>query len=132
MKLKLVLTVSSIYLLGAGFAFMFAPRQVGVGAVPTDASPALIAYLRLFGGPLVGIGVLNWMARNAESSSARNAIVVANIVGFGCAAAMDVWGVFGGDARPIAKVFLLIHLALAVAFVAVWRGSRFTRVSSRG
>jgi hypothetical protein len=93
MKLKVVLTVSAIYLAVLGVGFMFAPREIGVDAVPADASPALIAYLRIFGGPFLGIAVLNWMARNAEPSAARNAIVIANIVGFGCVTSMDVWGV---------------------------------------
>ena len=93
MKLKLVLTVSAIYLAVLGVGFMFAPRQIGIDAVPADASPALIAYLRIFGGPMLGIAVLNWMARNVEPSAALNAIVLGNVVGFGCVALMDVWGV---------------------------------------
>jgi hypothetical protein len=91
MNLKAVLTVSAIYLGVLGIGFMLVPRQIGIEAVPADASPALIAYLRIFGGPMLGIAVLNWMARNAEPSSARDAIVVANIVGFACVTAMDVW-----------------------------------------
>ena len=82
MKLKPVLTVAAIYLGVLGVGFMLAPRQIGIGAVPADASPALIAYLRIFGGPCVGIAVLNWLTRNAEPSGARDAIVLANIVGF--------------------------------------------------
>ena len=123
MKLKLVLIVSAMYLAILGAGFMFAPRQIGINAVPADASPALIAYLRLFGGPFLGIAVLNWMARNAEPSAARNAIVLANIVGFGCAAAMDVWGVFSGGAREVAKLFLVVHLLMTVAFIVVGRAS---------
>lgn len=123
MKLKAVLTVSAVYLAILGVGFMFAPREVGVDAVPADASPALIAYLRLFGGPFLGIAVLNWLARNAEPSAARNAIVLANIVGFGCTTAMDVWGVFGGGARQVAKLFLVIHLLMTVAFVVAGRAS---------
>ena len=84
MKLKAVLTVSAIYLAVLGVGFMLAPREIGIGAVPADASPALIAYLRIFGGPVLGIAVLNWMARNAEPSAARDAIILGNIVGFGC------------------------------------------------
>jgi hypothetical protein len=49
MKLKAVLIVSAIYLGVLGVGFMLAPRQLGIDAVPTDASPALIAYLRIFG-----------------------------------------------------------------------------------
>ena len=92
MKLKVVLTVSAIYLAVLGVGFMLAPRQIGIGAVPPGASPALIAYLRIFGGPILGIAVLNWVARNADPSAARNAIVLGNIVGFGCVTLIDVWG----------------------------------------
>jgi hypothetical protein len=117
MKLKVVLAVSAIYLAVLGIGFMLAPREIGIDAVPADASPALIAYLRIFGGPILGIAVLNWMARNAEPSAARNAIVLGNIVGFGCVALMDVWGVFSGGARPVMKLFLVIHLLMTVGFV---------------
>ena len=123
MKLKGVLTVSAIYLAVLGVGFMLAPRQIGIDAVPADASPALIAYLRIFGGPILGIAVLNWTARNAEPSAARDAIVLGNIIGFGCVTLMDVWGVFGGSARPAAKLFLVIHLLMTVAFVAAGRAS---------
>ncbi len=121
MKLKAVLIVSAIYQAIVGVGMMLAPRQFGIDAVPPDASPALIAFLRIFGGPMLGIAVLNWMARNAEPSTARNAIVLANIVGFGCVALVDVWGVFTGGARPIAKLFLVIHLLLTAAFIVAWR-----------
>jgi hypothetical protein len=123
MKLKVVLTVSAIYLAVLGVGFMLAPRQIGIDAVPSDASPALIAYLRIFGAPILGIAVLNWMARNADPSAERNAIVLGNIVGFGCVTLMDVWGVFSGGARPVAKLFLVIHLLMTVAFVLAGRAS---------
>ena len=123
MKLKGVITVSAIYLAVLGIGFMLAPRQIGIDAVPADASPALIAYLRIFGGPILGIAVLNWMTRNAEPSAARNAIVLGNIVGFGCVTLMDVWGVFSGGARPAARLFLVIHLLMTVAFVVAGRAS---------
>lgn len=118
-----MLAVSVIYLAVLGVGFMFAPRQIGIDAVPADASPPLIAYLRIFGGPCLGIAVLSWLARNAEPSAARNAIVLGNIVGFGCVTSMDVRGVFSGGARPVAKLFLVIHLLMTVAFVVAGRAS---------
>ena len=39
MKLDVVLTVSAIYLTILGVGFMFAPREIGIDAVPADASP---------------------------------------------------------------------------------------------
>lgn len=123
MRLKPVLTASAIYLGLVGLGVLFVPRYFGIGAVPADAPPALIAFLRIFAGPCLGIAVLNWMARDAEPSPARDAIVLANIVGFGCVAATDVWGVFSGDARPIAKAFLVVHLLFTLAFVTARRAT---------
>jgi hypothetical protein len=104
-----------------GLGLIFAPQAFGVGAVPTDASAALIAFLRLWGSPLLGIAVLDWMARDAEPSKARDAIILGNTVGFAAIAAVDVWGSFGGG-RPVTKVFAIVHLLFAAAFL--WAGRR--------
>ena len=125
--IKLTLVVSAAYLTAIGLGLMLFPLQFGVGAVPADASPQLIALLRLLGGPFLGIAVLNWLSRNAEPSAALKTVLIANTVGFGAVAANDVWGVLSGEAREIAKAFLVIHLLFTLAFaVALTRlqGSR--------
>ncbi len=121
MTLKAVLSIAAAYMALVGLGMLLVPSRFGIGAVPADASPALIAFLRIFGGPCIGIAVLNWVARDAEPSSALNAIILGNLVGFSCVAASDIWGVFSGSARPIAKLFLVIHLAMAIAFALQWR-----------
>ena len=131
MKLKPVLIASAIYLALVGLGVMLVPRYFGLGAVPPDAPPALIAFLRIFAGPCLGIAVLNWLARDAEPSPARNAIVLANIVGFGCVAANDVVGVATGDARQLAKGFLVVHLLFTLAFVMAWRATTRQTVGGR-
>ena len=122
MKLGILLRIAAIYMALAGLGFIFAPQAIGIGSLPTDASAALIAYLRLFGSPFLGIAALNWTARNAEPSTARNAIILGNIVGFAAIAALDFWGLFSG-ARQLTKVFAIIHLLFAVAFIWVGRMS---------
>jgi len=42
-------------------------------------------------------------------------------------AANDVWGVATGEAREIAKLFLIIHLLFTCAFAVVARESRRMR-----
>ena len=64
------------------------------------------------------------MARNAEPSAARNAIALVNILGFGWVTAMDILGVFSGGARPVAKLFLVIHLLMTAAFVLAGRAGK--------
>ncbi len=123
MQLKPLLTVAAMYQAIIAFGMMVVPRQFGIDAVPVNASPALIAFLRIFGGPLAGIAVLNWMARKLEPSPALKAIVLGNIVGFGCITILDILSVLNGSGRPVAKVFMVIHLAMTVAFVVAWRTS---------
>lgn len=120
MKAKPTFTLSAVYLAAVGLALMIVPLPFGRGAVPADAAPELLALLRLLGGPFLGIAVLNWLSRNADPTAIRP-VVLANIVGFGAVAVNDAWGVASGEAREIAKLFLVIHALFTVAFVALAR-----------
>lgn len=122
MTLRTLLSIAAIYMALVGLGLIVAPQRFGTGAVPDDASAALIAYLRLFGSPFLGIAVLNWMARDAEPSRTRDAVVLGNLVGFAAIAALDLWGSFGGG-RPLTKAFAVVHLLFAVAFILVGRRS---------
>lgn len=113
---KYLLTAAAVYLGAIGLALLFVPARFGVDAVPPDASPELLALLRLLGGPLLGIAVLNWMSRKAPPSGLRRTVLLANLVGFGVVAANDVVGVVTGDARDLARIFVVVHLAFAAAF----------------
>ena len=118
--IRLTLILSAIYLALIGIGLMFFPLQFGVGAVPQDASPELRALLRLLGGPFFGIAVLNWLSRNSDPATIRP-VLLANLVGFGAVAANDVVSVSMGEARELAKVFLVIHVGFALAFGAAAR-----------
>jgi hypothetical protein len=120
--LKWTLTLSALYLALVGLGLLLVPLQFGVGAVPEDAPPELIALMRLLGGPFFGIAVLNWLWRNAEPATIRP-VLIANLVGFGVVAANDIWGVATGEARELARYFLVVHLLFAFAFLMVLRAS---------
>jgi len=111
------LTISSLYLAVIGLALMFAPLKFGVGAVPADASSELLALLRLLGGPFLGIAALNGLSRRAQAGEWLRAVLIANAIGFGAVALNDVHGVATGEARDLARVFLVVHLAFALAFL---------------
>jgi hypothetical protein len=123
MGIRILLGVASMYMALVGLGLIFAPRAFGTGAVPVDASPELIAFLRLWGSPLLGIAVLDWLARDAEPSATRDAILLANAVGFGAIATLDVWGSLG-EAREFTEVFAIVHLLFTAAFLWGWRKSR--------
>lgn len=121
---KPLLTVASVYLAVIGLALLIVPAQFGVDAVPDDPSSELLALLRLLGGPMLGIAVLNWMSRNADPSAIRDTVILGNLVGFGVVAGNDVVGVSTGSARDLAAVFLVVHLAFATSFAVAWVRAR--------
>ncbi|MEU1521150.1 hypothetical protein ABZ413_02985 [Nocardia rhamnosiphila] len=121
---KTLLTVAALYLAVIGLALLLVPAQFGVGAVPEDASPELIALLRLLGGPFLGIALLNWMSRTLAPATIRNTVLLADLTGFGVVALNDVWGVLNGEARDVAAVFGVVHLAFAAAFLLAWWRAR--------
>lgn len=123
MNLKTLFVIASVYLTIAGLGFILLPESFGIGAVPANASPALITYLRVFGSPLLGIAVLDWMARNEQPSRARNAIVMGNLAGFSVIAALDIWGLLH-ESRPATRIFVIIHLFFAVSFLLMGRRNR--------
>lgn len=115
---KHLLAIAAIYLAAIGLALTFIPLHFGRGAIPADASPQLLALARLLGGPFLGVAALNWMSRNADPALLRPTIW-ANVVGFGAVAANDLWGVASGEAREIARYFLVVHAAFALGFLAL-------------
>lgn len=121
--LKATLTLSALYLVAVGLGLMFFPLHFGVGAVPLDASPQLIALLRLLGGPFLGIAALNWLSRH-RAPSAIGPALLANLIGFGAVTLNDIWGVITGQARDIATAFLVIHLLFTIAFGWLSRAGR--------
>lgn len=124
--IRLTLILAAVYLALVGAGLMFVPLQFGVAAVPPDASPQLVALLRLLGGPFLGIAALNWLSRG-EDPGRLKAVLAANFIGFGTVAANDVVGVATGEAREVAKVFLVVHLAFAIAFFVALRRSAAVR-----
>jgi len=115
MKLKALLIISTIYMGLIGIGHLFAPVAMSVGVVPADASLELVAFLRHYSALFIAIAVMNWVARNAEASTARNAIVLANIVAFGLAAVLDVLTVLSG-AGVAGLVPAFINLVIGTAF----------------
>ena len=121
---KPLLTVASVYLAVIGLALLIVPAQFGVDAVPDDPSSELLALLRLLGGPMLGIAVMDWMARNVDPPSMVNTVILGNVVGFGFVAGNDVVGVATGNARDLAAIFLVVHLAFAISFAVAWVRAR--------
>jgi len=73
LKTNALLIAAAIYLALVGLGFLLVPGVMVFGAL--GGTPAtIVAELRQYGGALLGIAALNWVARNAEVSTAMNGI----------------------------------------------------------
>ena len=119
MKPTMLFSAAAIYLGLVGLGFLFVPGTLVFGAL--GATPSIIvAELRQYGGALLGIATLNWFARNAEPSKARDGIFVGNSVGFGLVAIGGVLRQLSG-AVAIGWLFVLVNVLFAVSFLIVGR-----------
>ncbi len=121
MKPNLLLSVSAVYLALVGLGFLFVPDTMLFGAVG-NASVAVVSSLRGLGGTLFATGVLNWMARNADASTARDAIFLGNTIGFALSTITLVLGQVGGAPAP-GWIFAVINALITIAFFVVGRAN---------
>lgn len=127
MKTNVLLITAAFYLALVGLGFLFVPSVMVFGAL--GGTPTfIIAELRQYGGALLGIAVLNWIARNAEPSIARNGVFLGNTVGFGLVAIGGVLRQLSG-ALGIGWVFVVINALFALAFFTIGRANMSTSAS---
>ena len=126
MKPKLLFTLSVIYMGLIGLTVLISP--VVVMGLDAGTSAHLIAQVRVQASLYIGIAVVNWFARNAEASKARDAIFLGNTVVFGLMAILFGFLMFTGE-PVVGWVFVAIALLFAVAFFMVGRANMSTNAS---
>lgn len=126
MRLKIMLIISAVYMALIGIGHLVSPVSMSAGVVPSDASVGMVAFLRHYSALFLAIAVMNWLARNAEASTARNAIIIANILIFVIGAILDYIAVLIG-AGIVGLIPGTMNLILAGAFF--WAGR--TNISSK-
>ena len=120
MKLSTVAGITAVVNVVFGLTTLLIPAQFlslyGVSDLP---EPGLL-MTRFFGSALVGIGALNWFAREdlgrGGAPGAERGIIVGNIVGPGIGLILALWGVLGGILNPFGWTAVGVNLVL----VAGW------------
>ena len=129
MNLGLLFTISSIYLALSGLGILIAPVTMLAGALDPTALVAIDAF-RGFGGALLGIAIILWMARNSEASKARDGIALGNTVGFAFATVFSVLSRLHGYPM-FGWVFIVLNLVLTIGFFMASKASMSASAASR-
>ncbi|HSR16780.1 MAG TPA: hypothetical protein VLM39_01715 [Ignavibacteriaceae bacterium] len=74
MKIKTLLIIKAVVCLGFGPLLLFLPSQL-LNILGTTFCPGASLTAREYGAALIGNLFLTWLARNAEESAARRAII---------------------------------------------------------
>lgn len=115
MKLNVLLVVAAVIaaVFGVGFVVASGPL-LSIYGVALDKAGTLVA--QLFGASLIGVAVLNWLARNVTDPDARRAVVFANlaqdVVGF----VAILIGQLAGIPNTLGWSSVAIYLFLALGF----------------
>ena len=124
MKPKLLLTLSAIYMGLIGLFNLISPAAAfGLDA---GATAVLTASVRVVASLYIGFAVVNWFARGAEASKARDAIFLGNTVGIALAAILFVLVALAPGGQVVIWVIAVINLFLASAFFVVGRANMST------
>jgi len=115
MKLNVLLVVAAVIAAVFGVAFVVASGPLlSIYGVTLDKAGTLVA--QLFGASLIGVAVLNWLARNVTDPDARRAVIFANltqdVVGF----VVILIGQLAGIPNAFGWSNVAIYLLLALGF----------------
>ena len=105
-------------------------QAVPVMAFGLDANgpPSLIANLRVPASLVFPLAILNWLSRNSDASSARDAIFLSNLTAFTLVGIGDLLVTIMPGADPTGWLFVVLNLAFAAAFFVVGRVNMSSRV----
>ncbi|MBN8491021.1 MAG: hypothetical protein J0M00_06290 [Burkholderiales bacterium] len=111
MKLAAFLGLSGVIAIVFGLEFLLIPElALSQYGVPTE--PHNLMQARYFGGTLLCIGLLNWLARKTQEDSTRRALLIAGIVGNLVGLALSVWSRQAGLQGALAWLSVGIYGAL--------------------
>ncbi len=116
---RLALMIGGVAAIVFGLGLLVFPTTMLAGfglGVPVEAK----VLSRDVGATLIGLGVINWMARNATGEVLR-ALLVGNVVVQALELLINGYEIVVGDLPTQAAGGLLIHLALGAVFVLAMR-----------
>ena len=120
MTIRNLAIVSALLALLFGLAALLVPAQF-VALFGVELSEAGLLTTRLFGGHLVALGVLDWVARNdlrgGGRQGAERGIVLANLLSPALSIVVVVVGILGGIVNALAWVNVALLALLVIGWI---------------
>jgi hypothetical protein len=113
MTIRMFFTILAVLSFLFGVGFVLAPDQV-LANYGIEHSPALALLGRLFGGALLTLGVILWLARDFRDEAAVRTVLVGGLVGDVVNFVVATMGTLAGTTNALGWSTVLIYLFGAV------------------
>jgi hypothetical protein len=127
MKPKLLLTLAAIYIFIGALGHLLGPAQNY--NLDAGTSAYSLNTIRAAGGLLLGLAVMYWFSRNAETSKARDALFLGSTVGFFVNALFVIVAALTPDGVAVTWFIAAIDILFAIGFFVVGRANMSTSTS---
>lgn len=115
MKFKTLMIIKAVVCLGFGLILLFVPHRL-LNILGTSFGSGAALTARLYGAALIGNLLLTWLARNAEDSIARRAIIwhlfVYDAIGFVVTLIIQL----SGGLNVLGWIIVAVYLFFTVGF----------------
>ena len=122
MKLNVMFTIAAVYGIVLGLALLiFAPQMATVGGLPS--SSGALMTLRFAGVEELGLGIIAWLVRNADTSKARDGVALGLTIYFVLHALTSLYGQFTDTSTSLHWVMATIQGLIAVGLFITGKAS---------
>ncbi len=129
MTIKTYFTILAVLSFLFGIGFMLSPAQV-LSNYGIETSPALALMGRLFGGVLLTLSVILWLAKDFRDEAAVRAVLLGALLGDVVNLVVATMGTLSGVSNPLGWSTVLIYLYGAVG-AGYFLAARASRLSAR-
>src|SRR5664280_1855817 len=109
MTIRIFFSVLAVLSFLFGIGFVVAPGQV-LANYGIENSPALAPVGRLFGGALLTLGVILWLARDFRNEAAVRAVLIGALIGDAVNLVVAAMGTLSGASNALGWSTVLIYL----------------------
>jgi hypothetical protein len=112
MTIRMFFTILAVLSFLFGIGFVVAPGQV-LANYGIESSPAMALLGRLFGGALLTLGVIFWLARDFRDEAAVRAVLIGGLVGDVVNLVAQTMGTWAGTTNALGWSTVLIYFFAA-------------------
>jgi hypothetical protein len=114
MNTRTVLTAAAVVALVFALGLLLMPTFMGT-LYGLGASPVQELIARFFGATLLGVGLINWFAKDMDYATLRP-VILGNLIGNAVGLIVALMGTLGGVMNSVGWLSIAIYLLFTLAF----------------